>query len=335
MICLPTPISGAEVAQVLVPGRARRAAAAGRDEPEHDVVTRLQPADVLADLLDDAGTLVTADDRQLERQVAGHEVLVGVTQPRRGQLDEDLPGLRRIELDLLDAPRRVGLPQDGGLGLHGWYPFSRSDGPNVPVPGQGGSTGSIRPDQSTSSVEPPARRTSARRAGELLGEGDDVVGEQGAGVVAEPAGESRAGAAGADGDRQRAAAGDRREDERAVGRLVGGVDPDARRRGVGGNGGVDGGIARRRDDEAHVVEIAGLVGPLVQLGDRRAVEHVRHAVGHDPDRGPGGGEAVDLAGSDRAGTDDQHRHVAQVEPDGVLERSHGEILTKLMKLLGI
>src|SRR5262249_23741163 len=62
---------GAEVAQVLVAGRARRAAAAGGDEAEHDVVAGGQPADVLAHLLDHAGALVAADDRQRERQVAG------------------------------------------------------------------------------------------------------------------------------------------------------------------------------------------------------------------------------------------------------------------------
>ena len=38
---------------------------------------------LVADLLDDAGALVAADDRQLERQVAGDEVLVGVAQARR------------------------------------------------------------------------------------------------------------------------------------------------------------------------------------------------------------------------------------------------------------
>ena len=38
--------------------------------------------------------------------------------PEACDLDQHLPGLRRIELDLLDAPRRVELAEDGGLGLH-------------------------------------------------------------------------------------------------------------------------------------------------------------------------------------------------------------------------
>ena len=74
--------------------------------------------DPVADLLDHAGTLVAADDRQLERQVAGHEVLVGVAHARGRQLDEHLAGTGRIELDLLDAPRRPDLPQDRCLRLH-------------------------------------------------------------------------------------------------------------------------------------------------------------------------------------------------------------------------
>ena len=38
--------------------------------------------------------------------------------PEACDLDQHLPRLRRIELDLLDAPRRVELAEDGGLGLH-------------------------------------------------------------------------------------------------------------------------------------------------------------------------------------------------------------------------
>ena len=72
-----------------------------------------------------AGALVAADDRELleahhlgdlgvEDHVAGDEVLVGVAQAGGGQLDLDLAGLRVVELDVLDAPLGVRLPQDGG-----------------------------------------------------------------------------------------------------------------------------------------------------------------------------------------------------------------------------
>ena len=121
-ICMPRPSSGAEVAQVLMAGGAARAPAAGRDEPEHDVVAGRQPADAGADLLHDAGALVAADDRQRERQVAGDEVLVGVAHARRRQLDQHLTGPGRVELDLLDAPRRIRLPT-------GQQPWSSSMNP--------------------------------------------------------------------------------------------------------------------------------------------------------------------------------------------------------------
>jgi len=61
---------------------------------------------------------VAADHRKGDRHVAGDQVLVGVTQARRGQLDEDLTFLGRVELDRFDAPLAVALPQDGGFGFH-------------------------------------------------------------------------------------------------------------------------------------------------------------------------------------------------------------------------
>ena len=83
-----------------------------------------------ADLDHLAGALVAADHRELldahllwrllgQRHVAGDQVLVGVAQAGADELDQHLAGLRRIELDLLDAPLGLRLPQDGGLHLHG------------------------------------------------------------------------------------------------------------------------------------------------------------------------------------------------------------------------
>jgi hypothetical protein len=112
----------AEIAQVLMTRRTAGAAAAGGDEPEHDVIARLQPADALAHLLHHAGALVAADDGQLEGQVTGDEVLVRVAHAGAGELDEHLTRLRRVQLDLLDAPRCVRLPQDCGLRLHRYPP---------------------------------------------------------------------------------------------------------------------------------------------------------------------------------------------------------------------
>ena len=99
-------------------GGAARATAAARDEAEHHVVAGREPADTRADLLHDAGALMAADDRQLERQVAGDQVLVAVAHARCGQLDQHLARAWWIELDLFDAPRRVDLPQNGSFRLH-------------------------------------------------------------------------------------------------------------------------------------------------------------------------------------------------------------------------
>ena len=112
----------AEVAEVLVTRRAGRAAPARRDETEDHMVARGQPVHAGPDLLDDARSLVASDDRQRERQVAGHEVLVGVAQPGADQPDEDLAVLGRVEVDLLDAPVLAYLPQDRCSGLHADLP---------------------------------------------------------------------------------------------------------------------------------------------------------------------------------------------------------------------
>ena len=136
---------------------------------------------------------------------------------------------------------------------------------------------------------------------------------------------------------ERAVAGDRREDERAVGRLVGGVDPDPGGRGVGGDRGVDGGVAGGRDDEAHAVEVGGLVRPLAQLGDRRPGPARRRHVGRDDaHRARRRGQTGDLAGGDRPGADDEHRDVLEVEEHGVTGTPHrANSRTKLMNYVGI
>ncbi|MEZ5297493.1 MAG: hypothetical protein R2697_14825 [Ilumatobacteraceae bacterium] len=85
------------------------------------MVAGLEPVDARTDLLHDAGALVAADHRRAGSgtgEVAGHDVLVGVAHAGGDQLDQHFVLLRGIELDLLDAPRRVDLAQDGGACLH-------------------------------------------------------------------------------------------------------------------------------------------------------------------------------------------------------------------------
>ncbi len=76
------------------------------------------PVDAGADLFHDAGAFVAADHRERDGDVAGDQVGVGMAQPGGGELDEDLLLLRRVEVDLLDAPLLPEAPQDGGLDLH-------------------------------------------------------------------------------------------------------------------------------------------------------------------------------------------------------------------------
>ena len=85
------------------------------------------------DLEDDAGALVAHDDRVLlpaehvedaliHRHVAGDHVFIGMAHAGGGELHQDLVGLRRIELDLLDHVVGVGGVQHCGPSSHS-FPF--------------------------------------------------------------------------------------------------------------------------------------------------------------------------------------------------------------------
>ena len=110
---------GAQVAQVAHAGLTRRTLTAGRDERQHDVVTGCEVLDTGADLGDDAGALVPAEHRETHhRDAAGHQVVVGVAHPRRFHLDLDLVLDGIADLDLLDRPRLVELPDESAFCLH-------------------------------------------------------------------------------------------------------------------------------------------------------------------------------------------------------------------------
>jgi hypothetical protein len=94
------------------------AVAAGGDEAEDHPVAGGEPGDARADLLDDPRALVPADHRQRNGQVAGDHVLVGMAQAAAADGDEDLPLLGRVELDLLNRPFLVQVPQHRGASLH-------------------------------------------------------------------------------------------------------------------------------------------------------------------------------------------------------------------------
>ena len=102
-----------------MPGLTGRACAAGRDEGQDDVVAGFEALDAGPDLGDDARALVAAEHREAaHRDAAGDQVVVGVAHPRRFHLDLDLVLDGVADLDLLDRPRLVELPDESALCLH-------------------------------------------------------------------------------------------------------------------------------------------------------------------------------------------------------------------------
>ena len=107
-----------EFAQVADAAHARSAAAAGGDEAHHDVVALRDIGDPLTDFHDDARAFMAADHRHGHLQVAGDQVLVGVTHAARGHLDHHLAVPWAVEVEFLDLPFLMKSPQHGGFRLH-------------------------------------------------------------------------------------------------------------------------------------------------------------------------------------------------------------------------
>src|SRR6202042_3034122 len=132
------PLQGAfaQVAQALPPGGAVPAGPAAGDEAAHHVIARLDLGHPGADLLDDAGPLVPAHDREPGHQVPVDQVQVGVTQPGGDVPDQYLTLARAVQVELDDLERLVRGVQYGGSGLHrfllgvpgaGWVPAVRGN----------------------------------------------------------------------------------------------------------------------------------------------------------------------------------------------------------------
>src|SRR5262249_34377746 len=116
----------APLAQVDRAGDAVVAAAARLDPGEHHVVAWLEGRDVLADLLDDPGTLVPEHDRRGERQLHLLHGQVGVAHAARGELHHDLVGTRRLQLQRIDRERLVEVVEYCAS-YHRWVASLRSD----------------------------------------------------------------------------------------------------------------------------------------------------------------------------------------------------------------
>ena len=304
--------------------RAARAATARRDEAEHDVVARGEPADAGARpprrrrRLRDRRSTAIGNGRSPVTTCSSEwhmpeAAIFTSTSPAFGgssSISSTLHGLfcsQRIAafvfISLTPSCRwtcsdRIARPAPVRT-----VAVAESRGRSWLVQRTGGSASSMIARQSWSSVVPPSAwivaRCSRRRSGEL----DHVVSEQVGGTVAQAAGQRRARPVGADGDGERAVPGDGRKDERAVVRAIGGVHPDARCGGLGRDRGVDVGHPRGGDDEPHAVEIGGLERTHAKLGDV-AVEDGRldrraDLGSHDVDVRAGRAQPFDLARGDR------------------------------------
>ena len=82
------------------------------------MIADLQSLDALAELLDDAGTLVTADQWDGDVKSGCLIVQVGMAEAARDHPDQNLAPLGGIEIDLLGGPIATDLQQHGAFGLH-------------------------------------------------------------------------------------------------------------------------------------------------------------------------------------------------------------------------
>ncbi len=115
----PAEEQGTDVAQVAQPRLTRRAFATGRDERQHNVIAWREVLDSRTDLGHDACALVAAEHRESRhRDAAGDQVVIGVAHPGRLHLDLHLVLDGVADLDLLDLPRLVELPDESAFRLH-------------------------------------------------------------------------------------------------------------------------------------------------------------------------------------------------------------------------
>ena len=118
--------SRAQVAQVAHAGLTGRTRPAGRDERQHDVVADGEVLHAGADLGDDARALVAAEDREARhRDATGNQMVIRMAHPGRFHLDLDFILGRVTDLDFLDGPRLVEIPDQRAFCLHEDLPCIR------------------------------------------------------------------------------------------------------------------------------------------------------------------------------------------------------------------
>src|SRR5215472_4442527 len=95
----------ARLAECGSPLGTRQAMATGRHEDHHDMIAPGEIVDPGPDRLDHAGRLMSQRHRRRTGAIAVDDREIGVTQPCRADLDQDLTIAWRVELDLLDRQR--------------------------------------------------------------------------------------------------------------------------------------------------------------------------------------------------------------------------------------
>ena len=123
---------GAPVADRLASGGAVTADTAVRDERADHAVTGRDPGHARPDLLDDSRALVPEHHGRPPSHIPGDEMEVGVAQARIGVADEDLSGLRPVEVEFLDLEALARFVEDGGPSLHR-LSFGGGSSPTLPL----------------------------------------------------------------------------------------------------------------------------------------------------------------------------------------------------------
>ena len=113
-------------AQIGLARQTRRALPALRRVERNDVVALLHARHAWPDIDDDAGTLVAQNGGEQPFGIGARErELVGVADTGGLHLDQNLPGLGSVEVDLHDRERLGLLQCDRGSGLHGGFLLRR------------------------------------------------------------------------------------------------------------------------------------------------------------------------------------------------------------------
>ena len=107
-----------QLTEIAHAARAVRAAPTRGKEGQDDRITFGQFLNPFAALHDCASTLMTPHYRQWDREVAGHQMFVGMAQAGGRQPHEDLPGTWRIQIDFFDLPLLLQAPQNSRTCLH-------------------------------------------------------------------------------------------------------------------------------------------------------------------------------------------------------------------------